>query len=141
MEYQQLLQSWYDRVWSQGDLDAVDEFFAPQAAANGMMPDLQASAADMRDLVLAVQSMLREIKFSVDLVLVQDDWVSAMVSMAAKSAETMQPVKINGHVMMRMEGGLIVEAYNHFDFLGFLEQVGALPKDTLALALSGMRFS
>lgn len=41
--------------------------------------------------------------------------------------------------MLRFEGDLFAEAYNHFDMIAMFEHLGALPPETMALCLSGER--
>ncbi len=66
-----------------------------------------------------------------------DNRLWALVTVRANCARTMAPVRFSGQVMMRVEGGKITEAFNHFDFLTFFEQLDLLPANTFALCLSG----
>ena len=43
-----ILSEWYRRVWIEGDLSAIDSFFAPSGGAEGIMADGQVSAEDFR---------------------------------------------------------------------------------------------
>ena len=44
---------------------------------------------------------------------------------------------ITGTIHARIADGKILEAYNHFDFLGLFAQLGQLPPDVLGRCLSG----
>jgi hypothetical protein len=46
-------------------------------------------------------------------------------------------IAITGSIHARIVGGRILEAYNHFDFLGLFAQLGLLPPDVLGRCLSG----
>lgn len=132
-----LLRNWYQRVWIEGDLDAIDEFFAPRSVASGLMAELQVGPEDFRELVPAFMRLIRDPQVTIDAHLDSGDWLWALVTVNARSAEAMTPVRMTGQVMMRVENGKIAEAFNHFDFLNFFEQLGLLPPNTFALCLSG----
>jgi predicted ester cyclase len=44
---------------------------------------------------------------------------------------TQSPVEITGMVIVRIENGKIVEAWNNFDFMTLYTQVGLVPKPGL----------
>lgn len=131
------LENWYDRVWTRGDLSGIDEFFAPCAGADGLMPDGQVSAEDFRALVPALRALVRDLKIEIDRHQEGDDWLWAQINVHALPAQGATPIQASGQVMLRFEGDQIVEAYNMFDFLTFFEKAGFLPKDAFMLLLSG----
>ena len=122
------LKAWFEKVWVNGDVDAVDEFFSPDGHAEGMMTGFEIGPDDFKELVPAVRAHLRDLTISVDRSLASGEWFWALVRLNAKSAATLEPVMIGGQVMMRVgPDGKIVEAFNNFDFIAFFEQIGALP--------------
>lgn len=134
-----LLDDWYRRVWVESDLDAIDSFFTPRSVASGLMDELQVGPEDFREFVPAVMRLIREPVVMIDTHMDTGDWLWALVTISAKSAKSMTPVKFSGQVMMRVENGKIAEAFNHFDFITFFEQLELLPPHTVALCLSGER--
>jgi hypothetical protein len=132
-----LLKNWYDSVWVKGDISAIDQFFAPMAGANGLMPDGQVGAEDFRALVPALRALVRNLSIGIDHFQEGGDWLWAQVTVNALPAQGVTPIKASGQVMLRFDGGKITEAYNMFDFLTFFEQAGLLPKDTFLLLLAG----
>lgn len=137
----EILQAWYERVWEQNDLDAVSEYFDVDAMANGLMTDLAAELEDFQTLVPAVLRLIRNVKITITDSMEDGDKAWALVDIEAQNAEDMKPLICSGQVMIRTKNNKIIEAYNHFDFLGFFEQLGFLPKDTIALCLSGEQLS
>jgi len=131
------LRNWYDRVWVRGDLAAIDAFFAPRAGADGLMPDGQVGVEDFRALVPALRSLVRDLAIEMDHWQEGDDWLWAQIRVSALPAQGTRPVDATGQVMMRFAQGLIVAAYNTFDFLTFFEQVGQLPPEAFLLLLAG----
>lgn len=134
-----LLQDWYRRVWIEGDLDAVDEYFAPQSGAEGLMPDGQVTAEDFRALVPALRMVVRDLRIEIDRHVECDDWLWVHVTAHAVKAAGIEPVSASGQVMVRVADGRFVEAYNSFDFITFFEQLGLLPAGAFLLLLAGER--
>lgn len=137
----EILGEWYRRVWLEGDLDAIDEFFAPSAGADGIMADGQVGPEDFRAFVPALRAMVRDASFEIVRSIETDDWVWAQLSVRATAARGTDPIAVTGQVAARIAGGRIVEAFNAFDFIPFFEQAGLLPKDAFLLLLSGERLA
>lgn len=141
MDKRQFLEDWYRRVWMEGDLDAIDEFFAPRAGADGIMPDGQVGAEDFRALVPAMRDAVRNLVIEINRHKEIDDWIWAQFTARAIGAHDMREINAQGQVMVHIEDGKITEAYNVFDFLTLFSQSGQLPEDVFMLLLSGERLS
>lgn len=131
------LLEWYQRVWIEGDLDAIDEYFSTETAANGIMPDMAVGPDDFRELVPMVMALIEGIDVSMLVTTEQDDWVAGLYKVSAMASHNSAPVVVMGQVLVRFEGEKMVETYNSFDFFGLFEQLGQLPPNSLALCLSG----
>jgi steroid delta-isomerase-like uncharacterized protein len=46
----------------------------------------------------------------------------------AMGAPTGKPVDFSGITIVRVRDGKIIEGWNHFDFMGFYQQIGMLPR-------------
>ena len=137
----EILTAWYEKVWVEADLDAVAEFFDVEALASGLMTDFAAQIEDFQILVPAVLHVVRNVTFSIEDSMEMDDRVWVRMTLHAKKASDMSPIHIPGQVMARLKNGKIIEAHNNFDFVSYFEQMGNLPKDSLALMLAGERLS
>lgn len=136
-----ILREWYRQVWIEGDLSAIDRFFAPTGGAEGIMADGQVSAEDFRAFVPAILAHVREPSFRIVRSIECGDWVWAQIVVKAMTAQGLDPITVSGQVACRMADGRIVEAYNAFDFIPFFEQAGLLPRDAFLLLLSGERLA
>lgn len=137
----EILQAWYERVWEQADLDAVAEYFDVSAMANGLMTDLATELEDFQTIVPAVLRLVRNVKVNIAHSIEDGDKAWALVEIHAQNATDMSAVVCSGQVMIKTKDNKIIEAHNHFDFLGFFEQLGFLPPNTIALCLSGEKLS
>lgn len=134
-----LLQRFYDRVWIGGAVAEAGSFFAPAAAAGGLMSDLALGPQEFHDFVAPMLEMLEVRRVTMEKAVEQGDWIAVMASFEATVRATGQQITGSGMLMARVEGDRIAEAFNCFDFLGFFERLGLLPEDALALCLTGQR--
>ena len=133
----EILQQWYDRVWVDGDLDAIDQFFQPDATAEGIIPEFQVGRDEFRDLVTAFRYHVGDIRVELPKVIENGDWLAAILHVHTSRADNGAPIELTGQVMARFQDGKVVEAYNQFDFISLFEQLGQLPADTLPVCMTG----
>jgi ketosteroid isomerase-like protein len=139
MRKTELLQRWYDEVWSNGNLDMIDELFSPDTVAKGLLPEMAMGPGDFRELVHAIHELVEDITVQLPITVEQDDWLSAVAVAQAKRSDTGVPIQATGHVIARFEGDRMVETYNQFDFMSFFEQLGQMPAGTLPACMIGQR--
>ena len=132
-----IMREWFSRVWEQGDISAIDELFVPDTLANGIVPDMELGVEEFKFLVATIQEMITPPKIRIDKLIDQGDWIAGMMTMATQTLDARKPVQVSCMVFCRVQNGQIVEAYNSFDFVGFFEQLGLLPENTIALCMSG----
>ncbi|WP_417257323.1 hypothetical protein [Celeribacter sp.] len=137
----ELYQAFYDRVWVNGDIEAIDEFLAKDTSSKGLLTDFSANAQDVKELVFAARALLVGIECAIDVSVDADPWYWAHVTITGRDATTMRTISISGQVMGRMDNGALVEVYNTFDLLSFFESLGSLPENATALMLSGTKFN
>ncbi|MCL7466413.1 nuclear transport factor 2 family protein [Phaeovulum sp. NW3] len=134
-----LLQNWLQRVWIDGYLDTIDQFFTPAACARGLMAGLDIHPDEFAELVPALRALLTGIDVQIARHVGTGDWLWALITVKARARHSLAPVEFSGQLMLRFEGDLFAEAYNHFDMIAMFEHLGALPPETMALCLSGER--
>lgn len=139
MSKREFLEKWYREVWVEGDPEAIDRYFAPRAGAEGLMPDGQVGPEDFRALVPALLALVRDLDIKLEKVVEMGDWLWAQIVVSGAAAHDIAPIRATGQVMLRIEGDMITEAYNAFDFITFFEQAGLMPESAFLLLLSGAK--
>ncbi len=134
-----LLTKWYQEVWAKGNLDIIDELFAPEMHADGLMPDMQIGPDEFKILVATILELVEPPKIEVRKTVEQGDWVSAFVTMETLDLSGRHDVRASAMVFARFDNGKMVEAYNLFDTVSFFETLGLLPDNTMALLFSGQK--
>ncbi|WP_170324849.1 ester cyclase [Ruegeria arenilitoris] len=139
MSHADILRNWYAEVWENGNVDAIDQFFAPDTMAEGLIPEMQVGADDFRDLVMAFRHVLGDIKVELPKIIEDGDWVSGILHVSTTRADNGAPLQATGSVIARFKDDRMVEAYNQFDFISLFEQLGQFPQDTLPVCMTGQR--
>ncbi|EKE44051.1 hypothetical protein OCGS_2032 [Oceaniovalibus guishaninsula JLT2003] len=137
MDNLETLQDFYRTIWIGGRLDQMDRFFAPDARAGGLLPDLALGPADFEILVQTVMALVANPQIEIVHHLAQGDWIAALIDVHCRSRATGDPVRLSGQIMCRFDEGRIVEAYNHFDTMAFFQQLGLVAPETVEVMLAG----
>ncbi|GHG95420.1 ester cyclase [Pseudodonghicola xiamenensis] len=128
---------WCEEVWHKGNLEAIHQMFAPDAVTSGVVPELLMGPDDFYELVSVLRSHVGPITPEILKTVEQDDWLAVMMRFKTSRADNGAPIEVSGQVMLRYQGDKMVEAYNHFDYLAFFEQLGLVPQDSLSIFLTG----
>ena len=133
----EFIETWFDRVWTKEDPAAIEELFILDGEARGLGANILVGPEGFKQFHSTLLALLSDIVITVDKCIESGDWTSAICTLRAKSRKTGEPVTLTGSVMVRIESGKMMEAYNHWDFLGMFGQLGLLPRETFEKALSG----
>jgi len=131
-----LIHRWFDEVWNQGSEETVDELYAP----NGICHGLGEGGADVcgpagfKVFWRNMRSALPDVEIRIEDTLV--DGNKAVVRVVLEGTHlgeglgllpTGRRVSITGIVIISVAGGQVSEAWNSWDQLGLLQQIGAIP--------------
>lgn len=130
-----VMKRWFQRVWTEHDASAIEEMLAPDGVVHGLGPDPATGPAQFRQFWDAIQASFDEIRIGVvDCV---DEGNRTWVRCRAEAVVKGSPVTFDGGCQVTVENGLITEAWNYWDFVGCMHQMGALPADAFAQACAG----
>jgi steroid delta-isomerase-like uncharacterized protein len=132
----QLLQRWFREVWNEGREETVDEILAPDAIAHGLgetEPDVQGPEG-FKVFLRTIRAAFPDVRIDVDDVLAEGDKIAARVTLqGTHTGEALglpasgRRVTVAGIVLARFHDGQVAEAWNLWDQLGLLRQVGGVP--------------
>ena len=130
-----MMRAWFRRVWNEKDPSAIEELLAPDGRVHGLGPDVATGPAGFRPFWDAIQESFDEIR--IDVVDSVDDGNRTWVRCRAEAVVKGNSVIFEGGCQATVENGLIQEAWNYWDFVGCMHQMGALPADAFAQACAG----
>lgn len=135
---QQLMQTWFRRVWSEEDPDAVDELFKG-GEVRGLGLQTLLGPNEFKQFQSALCSLLSDITIQIDKSIENEEWVTVLCSVQAKAKQTDKQVKFTGTVWAKHKNGVLLEGYNHFDFMSLYGQLGLMPLNSFEQGLQGQK--
>jgi limonene-1,2-epoxide hydrolase len=130
-------QEWFRRVWNEGDASAIDDLMAPDAVAYGLGEAPVRGPAEFHRFHSAFMRGLEGIRIDVIREVTEGDMVSCWCEASMRRRDDPKLLHLTGMAMVRLSNRRMVEAWNTWDFLALMEQMGLLPRDSLASAVAG----
>jgi len=129
-----LMRRWFEEVWNKGRVDAIDEMLAANCVVHGLSDDAAKplkGPIDFRPFHETFRGAFPDIVVIVEDVVAEGDKLAARCSVRGKHAgdhlgmaATNATVEFTGMVIVRIENGMFVEAWNNFDFMTMYKQIG-----------------
>ncbi|SRR5579871_386727 len=130
-----LFQRWMQDVWNEGREATIDELCAPDVVGYGLgdVDPVLHGPAGFKVFWRNLRGALSDLRMTVDDVVAEDDHVIGRIVLeGVHSGDTLgvpasrRKVRVAGIIWLRIGEGRIVEAWNSWDQLGLLRQIGAL---------------
>ncbi len=138
----QIMRRWFDQVWNEGNLDAIDELFASDGIAYGLGEhgrDTRGPAA-FKPFVQRLRAAFPDLHITVDDTIEQDDRIAARFSVTMTHSgddlgfpATGRRAQVKGITFARIQNGQIVEGWNNWDIYGLMQQLQAEPAEAKLL--------
>src|SRR5262245_49912824 len=134
-----VLNRFWSEVWDQGDLDVVDEIFHENFVDHGLAPGLHKQGPEgAKEAVMQFRNAMPDLYLRCDMMVAEGDkvlsvWESGgtQTGPLASARGTIPPTGnrgvVRGMTLNRLEDGRIIEAWDNFDILGMLMQLGVIP--------------
>jgi predicted ester cyclase len=127
---------WFDEVWNNRSEEAVDEMFAANGIAHGLV-DAEGNEVrgpeGFKKLHRQFVETFPDMHIEVEDTVVEGDKIAARCRVTGSHlgrgigvTPTNGPVEFTGMTIVRVKDGKIVEAWNEFNFMEMYRQVGAL---------------
>jgi steroid delta-isomerase-like uncharacterized protein len=134
-ENRALIQRFVEEAFNRGNLDVVDEIYAPVYVGHTAGLSEQTSGPEgVKGFVELYRSAFPDLHTTIEDIVTEGDKVAyrwTAVGTHRGGLLGVPPsnnrVELKGITIERIEDGKIVETYNNFDQLGMLRQIGAIP--------------
>ena len=134
-----LIHRWFDEVWNNKREDSVDELFAAEGIAHGLVDDEGNEVRGPEGFKKLQRQFLEtfpDMQIEVEDTVADGDKIAARCRVTGSHlgrgigvTPTNGPVEFTGMTIVRVKDGKIVEAWNEFNFMEMYRQVGALRLD------------
>jgi steroid delta-isomerase-like uncharacterized protein len=127
-----VVRRFYDEVWRHGNLDVADEIFAPDYVRHDLRPtEAPPGPEGQKRIAGAFRAAFPDLRFDVEILIAEDEYVAARWTASGTHSRewggiepTGRFVEFSGVNVFRLDGGRVVELWNHRDDLGLREQLG-----------------
>ena len=133
----------FDEVYNQGNLDAVDELVSSDFVAHAGSADIHGPAA-MRQFVAALRAGFPDLHITVDDQIEEGDKVVSRWTARGTQTGTFQGIPptgrqgtMSGIDIDRVVDGKVIECWTSADYLGLMQQLGAVPAQEASAATTG----
>ena len=130
-----LAHRWFEEVWNQGREHVIDELLPADAVGYGLGEGNKEAhgAADFKIFWRNLRTALPDVNIRIDDMIVEGDKAAVRVTLAGTHQGQglgVEPsgkrVAISGVVIIRERDGQMLEAWNSWDQLGLLQQIGVI---------------
>lgn len=135
-ESMEVLHRWFEEVWNKGREEAIDELFAEEGVAHGLVDDNGEELrgpAGFKPFFRKFRAGLPDLEVVIEDCVCEGDRTAARCTVRAKHtgegfgvAATGNVVEFTGMCIVRVRDGKIVEAWNNFDFMALNQQIGLM---------------
>jgi steroid delta-isomerase-like uncharacterized protein len=132
-----LIRRWFEEVWNQARLESVDELAAPDVIATGQLEHGRPiqGTEHFKNFARGIRSAFPDISIIVEDTIAQGDkvvarWTARMTHKGQflGMEPTQKKVTVSGISVQRISNGKIVEAWDSWDQLALLVQLGAMSR-------------
>jgi steroid delta-isomerase-like uncharacterized protein len=130
-----LVRRQFDEIWNAGKWVSIEELFSPNYMNHDPYnPNQGMGPESFRARVSGYRSVLHDFDLRIERQIAEGDMVETHWSLRGTHAgelegtpPTGKSVVVDGQLLSRIEDGKFVEEWVHWDTLGLLRQIGAVP--------------
>ncbi len=125
-----LVRRWFEEVWNQGRVEAIDELLAADGVVHGLGAPMRGPAA-FKPFHASYRNAFPDVRVAIADIIAEGDLVAVRwVATATHRGDglgipaTQQQVHFTGMGLIRVRAGQLVEGWNNLDQLGMFQQMG-----------------
>lgn len=126
-----LTRRWFEEVWGKGRAEVIEEMRSEAVVVRGMSRKPETDWRGFRTFYDVYRAAFSDIRVEMHHVMAEGDWSAAHMTFRMRHTgdalgfpATGREVSFEALVMIRWQEGKAVEAFNQFDQLGLLRQLG-----------------
>jgi limonene-1,2-epoxide hydrolase len=132
----QIMQAWFENLWSRAIESTIDELLAPDAVVHGLGAEAVVGRAQFHEFYRQFRAAFPTVRVTIERVLESGDHATAHARVEVTTQDGRGPLPFIGSCTIRVLDDQIVEGWNYFDFLTLLVHLGAVPADAMPRALA-----
>ena len=136
-----LIREIIEEVWNQGDLAAVDRYFAADYVDHSPLPGQGPGPEGYKGVVAAIRDAFPDLRLTLEDILAEGDKAAFRYTMEGthqgdfmEMPPTGKPFSVEGMIIARIAEGKAAERWANLDTLSLMQQLGAIPSPEQAQA-------
>jgi len=132
-ENKALMRRWFQEVWNQGSVSAIDEMMAADGVVHGLGPADLHGPAEFKTFHAAYRDAFPDVVVDIEELIDEGHIVAVRWSASGTHRgaglgfpATGKHAKFSGMLFARVQHGKLVEGWNSLDQLGMLQQLGVV---------------
>jgi predicted SnoaL-like aldol condensation-catalyzing enzyme len=131
----ELVHRWFDGLWNRGNEAIIDEIMATDCRAHGLGAEDIVGPDAFRQFYHSFRASFPTVHIDIEEVLDGGDRVAVRARVEVFDHAGRGPFHFTGGGFIRIENERFVEAWNEWNFLNLLTEMGAIPADAMEVAL------
>jgi len=136
----EIARRWFEEMWNQGRVELIPELLAPDAPIYdvGAPGEVRRGPEGFRPTYEKLRGAFPDIRFTIEEIISEGDivalrWTARMTHHGPHLgfAPTDAPVTMGGMGFARVRDGKVVEAWNNWDMMGLLQQLGRISQSAV----------
>lgn len=133
----ELLKSWIEHGWLNGELDTVNSILPATFSIAGLPASEKFPRAEFPELVELFRRLTGPGVVEITNIIEDTPWCSATFKLIAKPVTQLKPITIDVFLVAKFESGRMTEHYTGFDYFSLFSQLGQIPENSLEHCLLG----
>ena len=130
-----LTRNYIEEAWNKGDLDFIDKNFSSDFVGHGTFPGQPTNRDGVKSVISTIRNAIPDLHITIEDILAEGDKVaSRWVTKGTHKGDLMgakptgNKISVSETAVFRVKDGKVVEAWANRDDLGFLQQIGLIPR-------------
>jgi len=136
-----LMRRFFDEVWNQGREESIDELYADEGTAEGLGEEYKGGPEAFKQLHRLLHKTCSDIHIELDDLIAEGGRVALRGKATMTHKVTGKQLEFEGVGFVEIKDGKIVQAWNGWDFMSVIVQLGGMPENGLVQALEGPNVS
>ena len=128
-----MMKDYFRRAYDENDPTVIDEMIAPNMVSHGLTPEPTRTREEFKAWYTPFRASFSEVTCRVEHAMVEGEWVCCRLRFTGKhTGEHLGPkpsgkrVNLTALVLVRFVEGKAVEAFQEFNHLALMQQIGAM---------------
>ena len=130
-----LMRNYIEEAWNKGSLDFIDKNFSSDFVALGTFPGQPTNRDSVKSVISTIRNAIPDLHITIEDMLAEGDKVaSRWVTKGTHKGDLMgakptgNKISVSETTVVRVKDGKVVEGWANRDDLGFLQQIGLIPR-------------